>query len=71
MIFQEILFLMLNASNPHRWPQDSLQTYWFGTLKTRKDMIPEIVPVGILCYLFPPIAFVVSVFSPVETFIYH
>ncbi|KAG9411212.1 hypothetical protein AC1031_016849 [Aphanomyces cochlioides] len=45
LMFQEALFLMTAARNPHQWPQHTLQTYWLGYYAHEDDEVPTIIPV--------------------------
>ncbi|ETV96012.1 hypothetical protein, variant [Aphanomyces invadans] len=45
LMFQEALFQMTEARNPHQWPTHTLQTYWLGYYKNEDDMTPTIIPV--------------------------
>lgn len=47
IIFQEFLQIAANAANPHAWPEEALQTYWFGRyvegIEPHDGVCPEII----------------------------
>ncbi|KAF0700184.1 Aste57867_9312 [Aphanomyces stellatus] len=45
LMFQEALFQMTAARNPHQWPLHTLQTYWLGYYAHEDDIVPTIIPV--------------------------
>ncbi|ETV79790.1 hypothetical protein, variant [Aphanomyces astaci] len=44
-MFQEALFQMTEARNPHQWPMHTLQTYWLGYYQHEDDPTPTIIRV--------------------------
>lgn len=43
IIFQEFLQIASTTPNPHDWPVESLQTYWFGYFSTEEQKIPTLI----------------------------
>uniref|UniRef100_H3HDE4 Uncharacterized protein n=1 Tax=Phytophthora ramorum TaxID=164328 RepID=H3HDE4_PHYRM len=45
VMFQEVLALIAASSNPHGWPPNAMQTYWFGHYTDENDSIPRVIAV--------------------------
>ncbi|OWZ20125.1 hypothetical protein PHMEG_0005509 [Phytophthora megakarya] len=43
VMFQEVLALMATSSNPHNWPPNALQTYWFGHFTDENESVPHVI----------------------------
>ncbi|KAH7484816.1 hypothetical protein PRIC1_004135 [Phytophthora ramorum] len=43
VMFQEVLALIAASSNPHGWPPNAMQTYWFGHYTDENDSIPRVI----------------------------
>lgn len=43
MLFQEFLDIAGTAKNPHAWPDEAGQTYWFGRYTSDNQNIPELI----------------------------
>lgn len=45
IVFQEFLQIASTTLNPHEWPIESLQTYWFAYFSSEDQKIPHLIPV--------------------------
>ncbi|RLN50782.1 hypothetical protein BBJ28_00020891 [Nothophytophthora sp. Chile5] len=45
VIFQEVLALIATAANPHGWPPNTMQTYWFGRFTDENESVPHVIAV--------------------------
>ncbi|KAE9287919.1 hypothetical protein PF008_g26278 [Phytophthora fragariae] len=43
VMFQEVLALITTSANPHLWPPNAMQTYWFGHLIDEVEDVPHII----------------------------
>ncbi|KAF4037662.1 hypothetical protein GN244_ATG10400 [Phytophthora infestans] len=43
IMFQEVLVLVATSSNPHKWPPNAMQTYWFGHFKDESESVPHVI----------------------------
>ncbi|RLN51517.1 hypothetical protein BBJ29_002279 [Phytophthora kernoviae] len=46
VMFQEILALIATSANPHGWPPNVMQTYWFGHFTDELQDIPRVIAVS-------------------------
>ncbi|KAF1784665.1 hypothetical protein GQ600_16660 [Phytophthora cactorum] len=42
-MFQEVLALIATSPNPHNWPPNAMQTYWFGHFTDESESIPHVI----------------------------
>lgn len=45
LLFQEVLSLVAESTNPHGWPSSAMQTYWFGYFPSEDDSVPRVLSV--------------------------
>ncbi|POM58951.1 Hypothetical protein PHPALM_36337 [Phytophthora palmivora] len=43
VMFQEVLTLIATSSNPHSWPANAMQTYWFSHFTDENESIPHVI----------------------------
>jgi hypothetical protein len=45
VMFQEVLALIAVSANPHGWPPNAMQTYWFGHFSDENESVPRVIAV--------------------------
>ncbi|POM73806.1 hypothetical protein PHPALM_9312 [Phytophthora palmivora] len=46
VMFLEVLTLIATSSNPHSWPPNAMQTYWFGYFTDENESVPHVIAVA-------------------------
>ncbi|KAG7375527.1 hypothetical protein PHYBOEH_002448 [Phytophthora boehmeriae] len=46
VMFQEVLSLIATSANPHGWPPNAMQTYWFGHFTDELQDVPRVIAVS-------------------------